>query len=204
MRILHLMGTFHLGGSEEFVIDLAIWLRAAGHDVHVATVWTNPLGGEYANAQRQRLVRAGVPFSELGLSSFRRSIPLLPYRVTRVIDAFEPDLVQSHTDLPDFTVALTRPLRRIALARTIHNSVFWPTHPHVGYFVERSFNDELLFAVSSDAMEAHDRFRAGYKLAPSCNRSVLTPGILVPTDGELAIRRASRNSDRKRRIAFLA
>lgn len=127
MRILHLMGTFHLGGSEEFVIDLAIWLRAAGHNVHVATVWTNPLGGEYANAQRQRLVRAGVPFSELGLSSFRRSIPLLPYRVTRVIDAFEPDLVQSHTDLPDFTVALTRPLRRIALARTIFFGQLIPT-----------------------------------------------------------------------------
>lgn len=75
MRILHVVTSFHLGGSEQVVIDLATWLRSAGHVVDIAAVWKDPAAGAYGQSLRQRLGAAGVQFSDLGGFNFRRSLP---------------------------------------------------------------------------------------------------------------------------------
>jgi glycosyltransferase involved in cell wall biosynthesis len=203
MRILHVMTSFHLGGTEQVATDLAIWLKSVGHDVRIVAVWKDPAAGEYGQTLRRRLIDAGVPFSDIGGFSFRRSLASIPLRLAREIGTFQPDLVHSHADLPDIAVALTRRLRRFAMARTIHSTTFWPTHPIMGYVAESAFKDDLVVAVSRDAMAAYERSRSKYRLPPSGHRSVISSGIPIPADWEIARRRADRRPESRRRIAFL-
>ena len=203
MRILHVITAFHLGGTEQVAIDLAVWFKRAGHDLHVVAVSKDPVAGAYGQSLRDRLMDEGVSYSEIGGYNFRTSIPKLPLRLCRLLDQFNPTIVHSHADLPDFVVALTRRLRRFSIARTIHNTSFWPTHFFSGYLTERAFNNELVAAVSKDAMSAYQLFRFKYGLLPSTRRLVIGNGVAVPSDQELAKRRILAGSNKVRRIAFL-
>ena len=111
--------------------------------------------------------------------------------------------MHSHADLPDLVVSLTRRIVRFRMARTIHNTKFWPTHPVVGYVAESGFKDDLVVAVSRDAMGAHERFRSKYHLPSSRHRFLISPGIPIPADRQLAQWRSERQTGSKPRIAFL-
>jgi len=185
MRTLQVMNAFQIGGVMQVVIDLSRQLRKAGHAVHVATV--RQIAGQDAIAagQRQRLKEGDVPSTVLGGPSFKRYLPLLPIRLLRLIDTFRPDIVHCHDEQSDFVVSAARRLRRFPVARTVHGIVIWPGQQLTGFVAEQGFRNELVVAVSEDALAAYREQRSRFLLCPSAHTSVIHNGVPLLADASV-------------------
>jgi len=182
MRILHVVDTFHLGGSEESTTQLAAEIVARGHDCFVAAVHRPREEDAVGRNQKDRLTRAGIGHAELGCPSTRVNLFYSPLRLRGLIRRYRPDVVHSHTEIPDLTVSLARRLSTFAVVRTMHNTVLWRYHRPFGRICESAFGDDFVVAVSEDALDAYRALRQRYSLPPSPCQAVVPLGI--PRVGE--------------------
>lgn len=182
MRIMHVISAFQLGGAEEIAVNLAIGLVARGHEGFVAAVSRPRFKDEIGTDQKDRLARAGIEFVELGTRSARFNLLFAPWRVLSMVRRWKPDIVHSHTDIPDAMVSLAHRLGQFTVARTIHNSVLWPTHVGMGRIVESAFRDDLVASVSNDARAAYEELRRKYSLPVSTRQLVIRNGVACGND----------------------
>lgn len=110
MRILHLLFSSRLAGSERYCADLANRQAAAGHDVHVAGAPGSPLRGALSSTIR---------FHPVGV--FLRS-----WQVRRLADRLAPDICHGH--LSAACKALGRAASRHPAVATLH--VGYKPHQH--------------------------------------------------------------------------
>ena len=179
---MHVITAFHLGGAEEVAVNLAIGLAARGHEGLVAAVSRPRFKDEIGADQKDRLSRAGIEFVELGTHSARFNVLYTPWRVLSMVRHWKPDIVHSHTDIPDTMVSLAHRLGQFTVARTIHNSVLWPTHVVMGRIVESAFWDDLVVSVSSDARVAYEELRRKFSLPVSTRQLVIRNGVACGND----------------------
>ncbi len=113
MRLLLATNGLTFGGAERIVEALALHFHGAGVPVHVVAVTRD---GPIGELLRER----GVKVSVLGIRSpLDAAAPLALIRVAR---AFGADLVHSHLEVSDITVAAASPaLGRAKLLTTVHN-----------------------------------------------------------------------------------
>jgi glycosyltransferase involved in cell wall biosynthesis len=113
LRILHTEASTGWGGQEIRILDEAAGLRARGHDVAVAA----PAAAPIFAAARQR----SIPVHDVSLD--RRTLGSL-LALSRVIAAFRPDVIVTHSSSDSWLTALvTRlPSRRATIVRTRHLS----------------------------------------------------------------------------------
>ena len=93
-RLMHVVTSLHTGGAESMLASLAVAGQDEGQTIQVVSLI--PGGVNY-----ERLVRAGVPVTHLGLSRGQLN-PLALLRLVRLIRRFRPAVVQSwmyHADL---------------------------------------------------------------------------------------------------------
>lgn len=177
MRILHVISSFQLGGAEVSVVQLAQALQGVGHTCCVVQV----VAPRKPSLQGKKLVRecleSGVKVVELGWGGKRTSLLTSPIRLARLIRLWAPDLVHSHTDLPDFVVSVVTRLRPVKIVRTIRNTELWPTRPLTGRIVEQSFRDDMVVSISADASRAYDQLRASHSLPQSRYRAIINTGF---------------------------
>jgi glycosyltransferase involved in cell wall biosynthesis len=177
MRILHVIDQFHMGGSEEHATFLAQGLEKRGHQCSVVAVSRPDQQDQVGTNQKQRLSDAAIPFHEVGGKNVRRNVLYVPLRLRRIIRRFGPDLVHSHTDIPDLMVSMASRLGQFPVARTIHNTSLWETRPRTGRICEGAFHDDLIVAVSQDALAAHRELRRHYGLSQSAHQSVVLGSV---------------------------
>jgi glycosyltransferase involved in cell wall biosynthesis len=189
MRILQVMNAFHIGGVMRVVIDLSCYLRKSGHTVHVATVRSNVNELTVADMQRRELAESDVPTTVLGGAAFRRNAFILPFRLLKLIDEFKPDVVHCHDEQSWFVVSAARRIRRFRVARSLHGVEDWIGTPIAGFLSEQGFRNELLIAVSDDALLAHRELRRRLRLPVSIHSTVIYNGV-----------RASKRSDQDIRL----
>ncbi|WP_431245439.1 glycosyltransferase [Leifsonia xyli] len=85
MRIAHVINSLATGGAETLVVDLAVAMRAAGHQVTIVTIGRSP-GVPRAAAERH-----GIPVMSAGRSPYD---PLSPLRMRRWLKG--ADVVHVH------------------------------------------------------------------------------------------------------------
>jgi glycosyltransferase involved in cell wall biosynthesis len=179
MKVIHAINNFGGGGSEKVAIELAINHASRGHQCRVVSILRSDSTDEIVNDHKSRLAAAGVAFHELGTASRRFSILLAPPFLAALSGRWKPDIVHSHTDVPDLTVSLACRIRKFRVARTIHSTSLWPTHFSMGKVAESGINDDLVISVSADAEEAYEKLRQGYGLSVSRNRLRIPNGVAV-------------------------
>lgn len=177
MRILQVITAFWLGGAEESVVDLAAGLANRSHDCCVVAVRTPDVPDRAGEDQKKRLSEAGVKWLEMGGRHVRFNSLITPFRLASFCRAWEPDIVHSHTDIPDFIVSLAGRLTDLTLARTIRSSVLWPTHRLMGWVCESGFRDDLIVCISDDAKGAYRTLRKKYALPESRTQVLIPTGI---------------------------
>lgn len=177
MRILHVIDRFHMGGSEEHATCLAEGLGKLGCQCSVAAVRMPDQQDQVGANQKNRLSDAGIPFHEIGGPSVAKNLPLTPLRLRRLVRKFKPDLVHAHTDIPDLMVSMALRLGPFPVVRTIHNTSLWETRPRTGRVCEGAFHDDLIVAVSHDALAAHRELRRHYGLPQSPHQSVVLGSV---------------------------
>ena len=102
----------------------------------------------------------------------------------------KPNIVHSHTDLPDLLLSNTIRLFKLLqlklprIIRTIHNTVLWPVHHKLGRYVETAFNNDCIVGVSEGALNAYDDLRLKNSLAISPYKRVIYNGCVVPQKKE--------------------
>ncbi len=110
-RLMHVITSLHTGGAESMLASLAVAGQDKGRVVQVVSLI--PAGVNY-----ERLVRAGVPVTHLGLSRGQLN-PLALLRLAGLIRRFRPTIVQSwmyHADLAaTFGLAFSGRWRRTRL-----------------------------------------------------------------------------------------
>lgn len=167
MRVLHLITAFDLGGAEESVSIIAGGFAGKGHDCRVASVTRTKDENGIGRHLSRRLSRSGVDSLILGRGHLYADIPLATLRLLNLVRRWKPDIVHSHTDIPDLVVALALRLRKFRVARSIRNSALWPTRRHMGFVCESAFRDDLIIHISPDAKKAYQDLRWRYRLAES-------------------------------------
>src|SRR5262249_16086841 len=144
--------------------------------------------------QISRLKSVGVSFKIL--SPVRGPIGLLMAAMTlgKICRFWKPDIIHSHTDLPDFAVALLRIFKHFRTARTIHNTEVWPGRKWLAASIEQAFVEDLVIAVSTAAMESYIKLRCKAKLEKGAICKVIYNGANENLGNRKAIRlRLARN-----------
>ena len=126
MKILQLYTDLRLGGVERFVLDLSQELARKGHDVTLATTWSDEF-------DEMSVLNGETPLFKrihFGKSSSGRSLSIL-WQVNRLIWKLKPDVVHTHL----FTLGYALPSMLLGIpfktkyVHTVHNQAEkeWPT-----------------------------------------------------------------------------
>ncbi len=110
LRVLQTIGTMHIGGAENVVVELAQGLDPDRFDVHLCCTKE---GGVLA----ERVASGGIPV-HLAAPPSRRLRHLTPFYLDRVIRRLQPDIIHSHGTPALLHVAPLAALRRVP--RWIH------------------------------------------------------------------------------------
>jgi glycosyltransferase involved in cell wall biosynthesis len=173
MRILHVIDRFHLGGSEEHTTNLAVGLSERNHQCEVVAVRRPDRVDNVGAGQKSRLLKAGIPFAEIGGLNVAGKLFLTPLKLLWHIRQFKPDLVQTNTDIPDLMVSLALRLHNFQVVRTIHNFSLWENRPRTGRICELGYGNDLIVAVSQGALAGYRALRDRYGLAQSSHQSIV-------------------------------
>ncbi len=183
-RVLHVVTHLALGGAERVALDLAQRLRERFEPAIFAV---QGVGADALAADMQReLADARIPLfcgSKLPLKA--GGLLFAGVSAGRAVRAFRPDLVHLHTEIPEASCAVATTLwpamRRIALVRTIHNSVYWASWPRLGRWCDRRLAHAHVAGVSADALAAFAALRAASGVpAPPAPPTLIFNGVNVP------------------------
>ena len=179
MRILHVIYAFDLGGAEESVTLLATGLATRGHECWVAAVNSTEDEDGIGRYLKDRLSQARVECIGLGGRNVYFNALLAPVRLALLVNKVKPDIVHSHTDIPDFIVSLALRLKKFAVARTMRNSSLWPTRRYSGFICETGFKNDLVVFISEATKRAYQDLRKKYLLPESVNQ-ITIPNCVRP------------------------
>ncbi|MBE0649537.1 MAG: glycosyltransferase [Bacteroidales bacterium] len=198
IKIIHLITSINLGGAEIVAFNLANQNSKKFEYIIVELFKSN---NSFAESKRKEL---NIRFYTLFKRSKRISLIISPFKLFYLIIKEKPKIIHSHTDLPDFVLAITLRLIKFfnlphpKIVRTIHNTELWASHNRIGKFVESSLNNDYIVAVSEASSIAYVRLRTKYNLPISKNIQVIYNGCKTPKHLSLGIKLESN----KLNIAF--
>ncbi len=184
LRVLQCITRLGLGGAERVAFSIIRALRAE-IDFAVFTVHGSD-GAAVGLALERELAAAGVPWFR-GTRVPMKAGGMIPggLALARAVRAFRPDLVHFHSETPETCgaawLALRPPAAPVALARTIHNSIFWRYWPRIGRWCDRRLAAAAVNAVSSAAAAEFDRYRRDRGAPPPADSvAVVYNGVDLP------------------------
>jgi glycosyltransferase involved in cell wall biosynthesis len=180
MKIVQVMCAFHLGGSEQVAVNIAVGLAKKGHECCVVTVVKPDSYSEVGEELKARLRKHDVKLLEFGGSNIRLNSLYCPFQLFNFFRKWQPDIIHSHVDGPDLMVSLTARLTSFKIVRTIHNVMLWESHYIMGWICETGFYNDLIVASGEGAREAHVKLRRRYRLPVSRKQIKIYNGIPLP------------------------
>lgn len=202
LRVMHCITRFGLGGSERVALSI---IRGFGAEFASAVyavhgVAADPVGTD----MRDEIESQGVPWYA-GTRLPMKLGGMIPggFALRRAVREFQPHILHLHSETPEACGAAMLALfprhRRVALVRTIHNSVFWRYWPRIGRWCDRRLAHAHIACVSTAARGEFLRYRAD-------SGAAAPPGdpVIVHNGVDLAPRqpRPAAPTDTARRILF--
>ena len=142
-KIFQLIRSIHLGGAEAIAFNLAEYCqRKYPGKFEFVIMELHQTQDAYSTELKKELKTKNIRIISLGTRNKIFSLLLSPIMLGYHLLKENPDIIHSHTDLPDFTLSETKRFFSIfhikfpKIVRTIHNTVLWPTHDIFGRFVE--------------------------------------------------------------------
>ncbi len=161
-RVLHFITRLGLGGAERVALDL---VRGLTPDVDSAVFAVHGIANDAIGAaMRDELAETSTPvFTGTHLPTKWGGLLLAGLSAARAVRQFQPDIIHLHTEIPEASYAamitLHPALRRIAVVRTIHNTVYWSYWPKLGRWCDRRMAHAYIAGVSQGAAEAFANLR---------------------------------------------
>lgn len=203
--IFQLISSIQLGGAENVAFELAEHCgdKLVGKP-NITVVELYGSHDSFSIIKKNELIEKGINIITLHRGSKRMSLILAPFNLARLIIILKPLIIHSHTDLPDYVLAMAlRILRLLRLSepqiiRTIHNTQLWRNRKLSGRVTETAYENEPIVSVSSYAMNAYENLRKNYNLNISNRRHIIFNGRVVP----IQLPHSFKLQDEKINIAF--
>lgn len=187
-KIFQLISSVQLGGAEIIAFCLSEHSdQILSQPAEISVIELYRSKNSYADQKRKELAQKTVPVITLHNGSKRVSLLISPIKLCLLILKEKPSIIHSHTDLPDFVLAVALKMlslfsvKKPEVIRTIHSTQLWRTHHTFGRISESAYQDEPVAAVSSYAMTAYEQLRKKYNLPISQNRQIIYNSCKVPS-----------------------
>ena len=187
ITIYQLIASIHLGGAENVAFQLTEYCKADSSNIFDFTVIElYKSKNDYAEEKKKSLAEKNIHTLTLFKGSKRLSLLFAPIKLWYILWKNKPDIVHSHTDLPDLVLASALRIlalfnmKQPAIVRTIHNTELWSTHPKLANYTESAFNNDKVVSVSQGALKAHKELRLKNKLSVSPYQKVVFNGCRIP------------------------
>lgn len=186
-KIFQIIRSTDIGGSEIIALSLAENRLNLKMDLIIPIVIElHPTRNNYAFDKKKELAFKKIKFISLTNLPKRLSLIIAPISLTYHIIKEKPEIIHSHTDLPDLVLATT--LRILSLlkvkppkiVRTIHNFSLWSAHHSLGKYTESAFIDDSIVGVSETALTAYQSLRRKYNLSYSKYQRIIYNGCKLP------------------------
>ena len=192
-RILQIISSVNLGGAENIAFNIAeqCKLRNDNLEFTIAEVYRSK--NRYALHKKKELAEKLIKVKTLFRGSKRLSLLFAPFTLFNFIRSYKPEIIHSHTDVPDFVLSVALRLLKLfgikgpRIIRTIHNTVLWPTHNMFGKITESGFKDDVIIGVSDASLAAYTEIRKRNRLSISEQRFVIYNGCKIPDKENLGI-----------------
>ena len=187
IKIFHIVTSIQLGGAEIIAFNLAEHCKhGQPEEIRAVIIELHQTKTKYSIDKKGELDMKNIKFLSLFKGSKRLSLLVAPFKLVFYLRKEKPQIIHSHTDLPDFVLSVT--LRILSLlrlkapqiVRTIQNTELWPTHYRMGKFTEEAFSNERIVGVSYASLQAYKNLRAKYNLAISNSQSVIYNTAATP------------------------
>jgi glycosyltransferase involved in cell wall biosynthesis len=186
-KILQLITSIQLGGAEIVAFNIAEACQEQ-HPSEFEFIITELFASKtpYAEEKRKDLFSKNIRIKTLTKRSKRLSLIFAPWYLFLFLLREKPQIIHSHTDLPDFVLAATIKLLNLFrikyghIVRTIHNTALWPTHNQLGKFTESTIQNDYIIGVSEASLYTYRQLRQKYKLPESTHQQVIYNGCYTP------------------------
>ena len=186
IKVFQLIRSIHLGGAEIVAFNLSEYCKTDNDDFEFVIIELHKSKDDYSIDKKNELKAKNIAYASLGPSFKMIGLMFGHFSLAYQILKRKPDIIHSHTDLPDLVLSNTKRLFSLfhikfpAIVRTIHNTELWPTHNLLGKYVESCFEDDMIVGVSNQSLIAYENLRVDYKLKISDYKSVIYNGCKVP------------------------
>ena len=187
ITVYQLIASIHLGGAENVAFQLAEYCKEnQSNNFEFSILELYRTRNKYAIEKKKTLADKNIHTLTLFKGSKRFSLIFAPLKLAYILWKNKPDIVHSHTDLPDLVLANALRIlnlfnmKKPAIARTIHNTELWSTHPKLAKYTESAFQDDRIASVSQGALKAHKELRLANKLPVSPYQEVIYNGCRIP------------------------
>ncbi|MFT3932611.1 MAG: glycosyltransferase family 4 protein [Chitinophagaceae bacterium] len=187
IKVLHLITSVQLGGAEIIAFNLAEYCGINQSEVIESVVAElHHTNNNFAVEKKKQLAAKSIKTISLYNGAKKFSLLIAPLKLARYIKKTNPDIIHSHTDLPDFVLSITLrilPFLRAKvpkIVRTIHNTELWSSHAQMGKFTETAFKNDWIVGISNASMEAYKNLRTKNNLPQSIHQTIIYNGCKLP------------------------
>ena len=190
-KIFQLIRSIHLGGAEIVAFNLSEFCKRETPDnFEFVVVELHQTDDAYSVKKKEELRSKNI--RTISLSNKSKIVGLLigPFILTYHLLKEKPQIVHSHTDLPDLLLSNTKRIFSLLrlkfpkIIRTVHNTELWATHYKIGLLAEKAFENDHIVGVSVSALKAYNELRIKYNLPISTHQQIIYNGCAVPQRAE--------------------
>ena len=140
-RVFHIITHFDIGGAERIAINISK-SSSAKWEYHIVEVVRGT--SDYSSAMIDELRTYNIKFHRSPIRNNKLGIILFPIWFLGIYLKFRPQIIHTHTEVPDLAIYLFHivqkfTLQKIKYIRTIHNIKLWTDWGKIGSIVEKFF-----------------------------------------------------------------
>lgn len=139
IKVFHIIPHLDVGGSETVAKNISLSSNPE-FEYHVIEVYRGD--SEYTLQFISELQAANVIVHRSKIKDKRKGILLFFLRLSALLRRYKPDIIHTHTEIPDLAVYITKKIipwrfKSLKWVRTIHSSLLWNNWEKIGKKVER-------------------------------------------------------------------
>ena len=190
IKVFQLIDSIQLGGAEIIALNISEYCKIKNPDeleFFVVELFHNK--DSYSQDKTKEILTKNIKIislDKISRMSKRVNYLIVPFTLLYYLFKEKPQIIHSHTDLPDFVLSISIRIlsffhiRTPKIVRTIHNTNLWEAHPLLGKFTETAFKDDSVVGVSASALEAYNNLRIKNNLRVSQNQQIIYNGCAIP------------------------
>jgi glycosyltransferase involved in cell wall biosynthesis len=166
-KVFHIISHFDLGGAERIAINIA---KSKNTEIEYHLVEVVNTNSAFRSAIIEELKDNGIKYHCSPVSKNKIAILLFPFWFIYIFFKHKPEIIHSHTEVPDLSIWLFNKIisifsLKIKFVRTIHNTQLWNDWDKIGKKVEPFFIKKKSNVTISKATQ--ESYRIKYKeIAP--------------------------------------